>query len=366
MESYLKNYWLMERYLKLESNSKRLILEYFKSYSYIKWQYVFENKAYFGIDEKTVIPPMEASHEIVEKCNREIDESQKLSIDYIIPTSIYYPESLFHYKPEVKIMFTKGDKTLLGENKRVAIVGSRKPTAYGRKVAYDLGRFLAKNGVCVVSGMALGIDAQAHKGALDENGKTIAVLASGVNYVYPQTNEKIYHQIISSNGLILSEQFLNEPPLRFHFPLRNRIISAISDVIIIIEAGEKSGSLITAMHAMEQGKSVYALPGSILSPQSIGTNQLIYDGACPLINFNHILESMGISGSKQIKRSIDLSNLSELARVIYNLLLEQKTISMDSIFSETMCEYSEIFAAVSELILDDLCEYSTLNEITLL
>ena len=107
----------------------------------------------------------------------------------ILPDSPYYPETLQHYKPNVKMLFAKGDPTLLTTYRKVSIVGSRKPTAYGRKVAYDLGRYLARNSVCVVSGMAIGIDSQAHKGALDEGGKTIAVLASGVNYIYPPSNE---------------------------------------------------------------------------------------------------------------------------------------------------------------------------------
>lgn len=363
---YLKNYLLLERFLSLDWTVKKAILTHFKSYAHIQWEYVDENRSVFGIDEYTSLPHMRSSIKMLEQCNRDIQNLQKLHIDYIIPTSIYYPEALLHYKPEVKILFTKGDKALLMDKKRVAIVGSRKPTAYGRKVAYDLARFLAKHNICVVSGMALGIDAQAHRGALDENGNTIAVLASGVNQVYPQTNEKIYQQIVAGSGLLLSEQFTDEPPLRHHFPLRNRIISAISDIVVIIEAGQKSGSLITAMHAMEQGKVVFALPGSILSPQSTGTNQLIYDGANPLIKFEHILESLGLDASGMAPRKVDLSNHSALAQNIYAILIENKTLSMDTIFELTMCEYSEIFAAVSELILDDLCEYLTLNEITLI
>lgn len=366
MTLYLKNYLLLERYLSLDWTVKKAILMHFKSYAHIQWEYIDENRSIFGIDEKIILPHTRSSIKMLEQCNREIHALQKLHIDYIIPTSIYYPEALFHYKPEVKILFAKGDKELLIDKKRVAIVGSRKPTAYGRKVAYDLGRFLAKHNICVVSGMALGIDAQAHRGAIDENGKTIAVLASGVNQIYPLTNEKIYHQIVAGSGLLLSEQFTDEPPLRHHFPLRNRIISAISDVVVIIEAGEKSGSLITAMHAMEQGKVVFALPGSILSPQSTGTNQLIYDGANPLIKFDHILETLGLDASGVLPRKVSLTNHSPLAQTIYAFLSENKTLSMDAIYELTMCEYSEIFAAVSELILDDLCEYLTLNEISLI
>ncbi|HSN65002.1 MAG TPA: DNA-processing protein DprA [Fusibacter sp.] len=283
----------------------------------------------------------------------------------ILPDSPYYPETLQHYKPIVKMLFAKGDSALLTTYRKVSIVGSRKPTAYGRKVAYDLGRYLARNGVCVVSGMAIGIDSQAHKGALDEGGKTIAVLASGVNYVYPPSNDKMYHAICATGGLILSEQMMDEPPRTYHFPLRNRIISALSEVVVIIEAGEKSGSLITAMHAMEQGKTIYALPGSIYSPQSTGTNRLIYEGASPLIHFGHILESLGLSQENESRENAILDHLSILAQKIYALLLIQKKLDTDAIYEATMKEYSEICAAISELILDDLCEYSRLNEIRL-
>ncbi len=292
-------------------------------------------------------------------------ETDSLGITCILPDSPNYPQALLHYKPEVKMLFAKGDMDLLTAVRKVSIVGSRKPTAYGRKVAYDLGLYLARNGICVVSGMAIGVDAQAHKGALDGGGKTIAVLASGVNYIYPSSNEKMYHAIYETGGLILSEQLNNEPPRAYHFPLRNRIISALSEVVVIIEAGEKSGSLITAMHAMEQGKTIYALPGSIYSPQSTGTNQLIFQGATPLIHFGHLLESLGIEVTNETRRTAAIDHLSILAQNIYALLIKRKKLDTDSIFEATLKEYSEIYAAISELILDDLCEYSSLNEIRL-
>lgn len=294
------------------------------------------------------------------------DKMINVDISCILPESPDYPQSLHHYKPQVKMLFAKGESDLLTTTKKVSIVGSRKPTAYGRKVAYDLGRFLAKNGICVVSGMAIGIDSQAHKGALDEAGKTIAVLASGVNYIYPPSNEKMYHAIQDSGGLILSEQLMDEPPRPYHFPLRNRIISALSEVVVIIEAGEKSGSLITAMHAMEQGKTIFALPGSIYSPQSAGTNKLIFEGATPLIHFGHILESLGLSINNERRQTPRIDHLSLLAQNIYSLLCTEKKLDTDAIFGATLKEYSEIYAAISELILDDLCEYSSLNEIRLI
>ena len=362
MENYLKNYLLMERYLKLESSTKKKIMSFFQSYSKIQWHYIRDNLQHFGIGVDVALPGMANCQMIMEKCREEMARMRQLGVESIDPLSIYYPETLQHYRPPVKMLFAKGNKALVNTQGNVAIVGSRKPTAYGRKVAYDLGVFMANNNRCVVSGMALGVDAQAHQGALDAKGQTVAVLASGINVPYPSTNAKLYKEIYDHEGLILSEQFLDDPARNYHFPLRNRIISAISDAVIVIEAGEKSGSLITASHALEQGKTIFALPGSIHSPQSKGCNQLIHQGATPLIDFNHILEAMGYArNANQNKR--DTSNLSEVASRIYILMEENKRMSLDEINCVLKLEFSEIISAVSELILDDLCEYCTLNEI---
>ena len=366
MDYFLKNYLLLERYLNVSVECKTTILNHFEGYQHIKWSYVADQKKHFKIPENCIMPGTIEGQQIQRDCMEEMIRIQRSGIDYITPQSKYYPEILYHYKPYVKMMFSKGCKELLGDHIRVGIVGSRKPTSYGRKVAYDLGKYLAKHGIVVVSGMALGIDAQAHRGALDVGGKTIAVLASGVNHIYPLTNEPIYRSILNQEGLILSEQFIDDSALRHHFPLRNRIISAISDVVVIIEAGDQSGSLITATHAIEQGKTVFALPGNINSPQSVGSNRLIYDGAVPLINFDHILEYLGVSKDVQkAKTHLNLTHLSDLAQTIFDMVKKKLRVSMDEIHTEVKSEYSEIYAAVSELILEDLCEYSSLTEIVL-
>lgn len=365
METYLKNYLLMERYLKIDAPMKKKILALFKDYSKIQWHYIRDNAHFFDIKSDVILPGMATSQKMMDDCRDEMARMRHLGVESIDPLSIYYPDTLKHYSPPVKMLFAKGDKTLANVPGNVAIVGSRKPTAYGRKVAYDLGSYLAKNKRCVISGMALGVDAQAHQGALDAHGQTVAVLASGINIPYPATNEKLYKEIIEKNGLILSEQFLDDPARTYHFPLRNRIISALSEVVVVIEAGEKSGSLITATHALEQGKTIFALPGSIYSPQSKGCNQLIHQGAIPLIEFEHILEIMGYeSKSDQLKH--DLSTLSETAKKIYLIMKENKKMSLDEINCVLKLEFSEIISAVSELILDDLCEYCTLNEIIMI
>lgn len=363
MEKYLSNYLLVEKYLTLKSDTKKMIIEHFKGYDTIVWNYIENNRALFKIDDEVKLPKFGLQG--FEDCYNELMRITEAEIGWIDPKSIYYPETLRFYKPEVKMLFAKGDKKCLNETRNVAIVGSRKPTAYGRKVAYDLAKYLAMQGLCVVSGMAMGIDSQAHRGALDGGGKTIAVLASGVNRPYPTSNTNLYHEIIETGGLILSEQFIDDLALKFHFPLRNRIISAISEIVVIIEAGEKSGSLITATHAIEQGKTVFSLPGSLHSPQSIGSNHLIYEGAIPLVKFEHIIETMGLK-NRVVNKVISTNHLSDKAKVIYELLKYNKRMRIDDIFETTQFEYSEIISALGELVLDDLCEYMTLNEVALI
>lgn len=159
-----------------------------------------------------------------------------------------------------------------------AIVGARMCTPYGRRVAEEFGRTLAARGVQIISGMALGVDGYGHRGCLDAGGDTFAVLGGGVNVCYPAKNRDIYEKIRNTGGII-SEQPFGTEPLSFHFPRRNRIISALSDVVIVVEARKKSGSLITAEFAAEQGKDVFAVPGRIGDALSDGCNELIADGA---------------------------------------------------------------------------------------
>lgn len=161
----------------------------------------------------------------------------------------------------------------------VAIVGSRKPTPYGNEVTYRLAYDLAKRGVIIISGLAYGVDAIAHKAALDAGGTTIAVLASGLHKVYPAANTQLAEQIIGQGGAIISEQEMGHEPRKYDFLSRNRLISGLADAVIVTEAAEKSGSLSTVAHAISQNKSVFAVPGPITSLLSAGPNRLIQDGA---------------------------------------------------------------------------------------
>ncbi len=176
----------------------------------------------------------------------------------------------------------------------IALVGTRRATAYGREVAHKLATELARHGVTLVSGLALGIDTIAHKAALDAGGRTIAVLGSGVDYVYPNQNRGLAREIAQA-GAVVSEYALGTRPEANNFPPRNRIISGLSQGVIVVEAGERSGALITAKFAADQGREVFAVPGSILNPGSSGCNQLIQAGAIPLLSIEDVLDQLNLN-----------------------------------------------------------------------
>ena len=192
-----------------------------------------------------------------------------------------YPDSLKFIDNRPVFLYIRGNIENLYED-CVAIVGSRNASIYGRNVARKIAKELADRNINIVSGLAAGIDKFAHLGALEsKTGKTIAVLGTGIsdNEIYPFENKKLFENILESKGTIISEFKLGTKPLKYNFPLRNRIISGLSKKLIVVEAAQNSGSLITADFALEQGKDIYAVPGNITSENSVGTNELIKQGA---------------------------------------------------------------------------------------
>lgn len=187
-----------------------------------------------------------------------------------------YPVLLKMTADAPAVIFCKGNIDICDNS--ISVIGSRKATAYGLKAAFDIGAALAERGVCVVSGMARGIDSKAHWGALEAGGRTCAVLGCGADVVYPPENGKLWEKI-AEKGAVISEYAPGTPPLAQHFPARNRIISGLSKGIVVVEAGKESGTMITVDFALEQGRDVFAVPGNIYSERSVGTNNLIKDGA---------------------------------------------------------------------------------------
>ena len=234
------------------------------------------------------------------------EEMKKKGIRIIPYYSEKYPPKLLQLADFPFALFVKG-KLPGKDTEKAAIIGARNCTAYGEKYAVEYGRKLAQAGVDVISGLARGIDGMGHRGALMEKGKTFAVLGCGVDICYPREHIGLYMDILEQGGGILSEFPPGTPPLAVNFPLRNRIISGLSDAVLVMEARLRSGSLITADMALEQGKDVYALPGSLDSPLSAGCNQLIQQGAGILLNPENLLEEWGIE-TNVLCRNTEIKN----------------------------------------------------------
>ena len=211
----------------------------------------------------------------------------------------------------ILLIFYKKGQILKTDENAVAIVGTRKASPYGKWTAYRLAGDLAKRGVTVVSGLAYGIDTEAHKGALDHGGRTIAVLGCGLDQCYPKSNARLMQQI-ERQGAVLSEYPIGMGPVPGNFPARNRIISGLAKGVVVVEAAAKSGALITAEFALEQGREVFAVPGNINSELSEGTNRLIQEGAKLVSCVEDILEELNIdTGSFQEPLEIELATRIE-------------------------------------------------------
>lgn len=212
----------------------------------------------------------------------------KNNINIITILDKQYPEKLRNIYDKPITLFTKGNIELLKKD-GVAIVGCRDCSTYGRNTAKKLAYDLAKHNKCIISGLAKGIDKYSHIGALEASGSTIAVIGNGLDNIYPYENKELSERIIKNNGLIITEYIIGTRPDRINFPARNRIISGLADGIIVVEAKEKSGSLITADFGLEHGKEIFAVPGNVDSVNSFGTNELIKQGANLVTDFRDIV-----------------------------------------------------------------------------
>lgn len=234
-----------------------------------------------------------------------------------------YPKKLAEIPSSPRTLFyISDDWSKLLKKPAIAIVGSRKMSGYGRAVTEEFVRGLSQAGVVIVSGLALGIDSVAHKEALENRGKTIAVLPCGLDSIYPATHHSLAQRIIKQGGALVSEYPPGMPPQRQNFIARNRIVSGLADAVLITEAAEKSGTLHTANFALEQGRDVFAVPGNITSYLSRGTNGLIKAGATPVTNPKDVLQILGLDADTQQATPV-ASNKEE--RIILELLLSGVT-----------------------------------------
>jgi len=230
-----------------------------------------------------------------------------------------YPELLREIPAAPPLIFLRGQLKPI-DRWAVAVVGTRRLTAYGRQVTRDLVAGLVVNGITVVSGLARGIDAVAHRTALEDGGRTIAVMASGIDKVYPPEHRDLAREIVAGRGAIISDYPFGAEPESSHFPARNRLISGLSLGVIVIEAGERSGALITARFALEQNREVFAVPGNIHSPVSVGTNRLIQQGGKLVMRVEDILEELNLKmAAEQAVAQVVLPETAEEAALISQL-----------------------------------------------
>jgi DNA processing protein len=221
------------------------------------------------------------------------EQIQEYKIQVITWEDSTYPRRLKEIDQPPPVLYILGDY-LPEDEWAVAIVGTRRITPYGRQVTEEIASHLARSGVTVVSGLARGVDGVAHQAALNTGGRTLAVLGSGVNRVYPPEHRRLAEQIVA-HGALISDYAPGTPPEASNFPPRNRIISGLSLAVVVVEAGETSGALITANFAAEQGRDVFAVPGNILAPQSQGTNRLVQQGAHPLLHVKELLDALELN-----------------------------------------------------------------------
>lgn len=272
----------------------------------------------------------------------------------ITPLDDTYPAKLKRIYDPPKMLFYKG-KPLIVEDKVVGIIGSRYASYYGRKMAQSIARELAQQGITVISGLAKGIDAAAHTGAIEGQGYTIGVLGCGIDIVYPKENSKIYREM-EKVGTVISEYEGTIPPRAYNFPARNRIVSALSDCILVVEASEKSGAMITVDFALEHGKEIFAVPGNVTSKTSQGTNKLIKEGAIFATGADDILENMGWEKENENnskKKDNHPAQLDFLETHVYNALKDGQ-FSPDEIARYTQIPIAEVQSILFRLELNGM------------
>lgn len=280
----------------------------------------------------------------------------KKSVKYVCKNHDDYPEKLRNIYNPPKVLFYKGDISLLKKNFNIAMVGSRKPSSYGINCAKTISKKLSNDGVGIISGLALGIDSYSHLGCLEGMSKTIAVLGSGVDNPLPKQNIVLSDKILADGGLILSEYGIDSKVFPYNFSNRNRIISGLSEGVIVVEAAMKSGALITVDFALEQGKMVFAVPGNINSEMSRGCHKIIKDGAKLIENIDDILNEYNLITINNVENNNNCDNIvlnAEYKKII-ELIKKEGSLHIDKICDYTGIEIKYINSILNELELKDL------------
>jgi DNA processing protein len=310
------------------------------------------------------------ARELQSRADAEIQAVKQLGGDILLLDDGVYPPSLREiYDPPI-VLYVKGAWSDCLDQPCIGVVGSRRCSTYGQNSAIMLARDLAQRGMTVVSGFARGIDAAAHRGALDAGGRTIAVLGTGIDEVYPRDHKKLAAEILDRGGALISQFPLGTPPVSENFPYRNRIISGLSLGVVVVEAAENSGSLITARLAMEQNREVFAVPGNITSRNSFGTNYLIKGAGAKLVQQwqdiatelpQHIAATLlppPFSEKKETSMVDRLSfvpeGLSTAESSVFKLLTPDSPAHVDWLFDKSKLPISELTAALLSLEIREL------------
>ncbi|HLE91555.1 MAG TPA: DNA-processing protein DprA [Anaerolineales bacterium] len=297
-----KRYWIGFNLIKgIGAVRMQALIQHFGDLE-VAWKAAPADLAEAGLGAKVIERVLQAREEVDLRKLWEKIESQGIKI--LTWQDEAYPGRLKEIDQPPPVLYIRGEY-LPDDLFAVAIVGTRRVTAYGRQITEEISSFLAANGITVISGLARGVDAIAHQSTLKAGGRTIAVLGCGVDKIYPPEHRGLAEQMME-RGAIISDYALGTPPDASNFPPRNRIISGLSLAVVVVEAGETSGALITAEFAAEQGREVFAVPGSILAPQSKGTNKLIQKGALPLLSMDDLMQALDLTrvGEQKAARKV--------------------------------------------------------------
>lgn len=332
--------WYKLRVSGVKDSIIRKLMEHFKNYNDIFNfdAYYFFNKLQIKENEyKKIMDSKDIS------IDEDIKKLNEKGIKILSLNNLEYPTSLKNINQPPVFLFYKGDISLL-KKRIIGVVGTRKTTTYGRVACEKFSQELVESRIVTASGLAIGIDSICHKKTLEKGGKTIAVVGSGLNVIYPRENKELWKEI-EKKGLIISEYPLGTEPVNYNFPRRNRIIAGISRGILVVESYKKGGSLITAELALEEGRDVFAVPGDIFSPASEGCNELIKNSQAKLVtDVSDILSEYGWEKQEIPKIKTDLTLLEEK---IYNIL--DKELTLDEIIVKTSIKAGEALAILMEL-----------------
>ena len=332
-------YWVAFNQLS-EFGPKRFskLLSYFPSLE-TAWASANEELIKAGIEEK-IAEKLAAKKSEIDP-GKELQKADKLGLNIVTIKDENYPAKLKEISNPPPLLYCRGEIFKPQDEFALAVVGTRKITPYGEQVTQDIVRELTQNGLCIVSGLALGIDSMAHKACIETQGRTLAVLGNGLDSIYPASNLPLARRILDTGGLIVSEFPLGTPSFKSNFPHRNRIISGLSLGTLVIEAAASSGSLITAGLALDQNREIFAVPGSINSSASKGPNKLIKQGAIPVTSAQDILQALNLEQAKNFNKVREILTDSAEEETIIKLL-DITNMTIDEIIKKSQLDAKTI------------------------